>query len=170
MWWHPKTSRLCTSSLKGWNTIKTCQGGEPVNFYGVGMRLSVVSAASGKLLMQVQLPGVARASPPRVHFHWWSLMCSYSLRDRVELHALTYVCMLKIPSNGSHTAVWTPQNKAKTWGIKNRPPPTPPSHQFFYFYSPLTFKCTQEFVLVMFHSYNALTNRQNITISQVSKL
>ena len=35
------------------------------------------------------------------------------------------------------------------------------------FYSPLTFKCAQESVLVTFHSYNALTNRQIITISHV---
>ena len=34
-------------------------------------------------------------------------------------------------------------------------------------YSPVTFKCTQEFVLVTFHTYSALTNRQNITISHV---
>ena len=33
-------------------------------------------------------------------------------------------------------------------------------------YLPVTFKCTQEFVLVTFHSYDALTNRQN-TISHV---
>ena len=34
-------------------------------------------------------------------------------------------------------------------------------------YSPMTFKCTQEFVFVTFHSYSAFTNIQNITISQV---
>ena len=34
-------------------------------------------------------------------------------------------------------------------------------------YLPVTCKCTQEFVLVTFHSYSALTNRQNITISDV---
>ena len=32
-------------------------------------------------------------------------------------------------------------------------------------YSSVTFKYTQEFVLVMFNSYSALTNRQNITNS-----
>ena len=32
------------SSLKGWKTIKTCQGGEQVHFYGVGIRLSVVTS------------------------------------------------------------------------------------------------------------------------------
>ena len=31
-------------------------------------------------------------------------------------------------------------------------------------YSPVTVKCIQEFVLVTFQSYSALTNRQNITI------
>ena len=34
-------------------------------------------------------------------------------------------------------------------------------------YSPVTFKCTQEFVLVMLYSYSALTNRWIITISHV---
>ena len=34
-------------------------------------------------------------------------------------------------------------------------------------YSPVTFKCTQEFVLVTFRSHSTLTNRQNITISHV---
>ena len=28
-----------------------------------------------------------------------------------------------------------------------------------HIYSPMTFKCTQEFVLVTFHSYSALRNR-----------
>ena len=37
-------------------------------------------------------------------------------------------------------------------------------------YSPVALKCTQEFVLVAFHSYRALTNKQNITISHVLKL
>ena len=34
-------------------------------------------------------------------------------------------------------------------------------------YSPVIFKCTQEFVLVTFQLYSALTNRQNVTISHV---
>ena len=34
-------------------------------------------------------------------------------------------------------------------------------------YLPVTLKCAQEFVLVMFHSYNALTNRHDIVISHV---
>ena len=34
-------------------------------------------------------------------------------------------------------------------------------------YLPVTCKCTQEFVLVTFHSYSALTNRQSITIIHV---
>ena len=34
-------------------------------------------------------------------------------------------------------------------------------------YLPVTFKCTQELVLVTFRSYSALTNRQNITVSHV---
>ena len=34
-------------------------------------------------------------------------------------------------------------------------------------YSPVTFEFTQEFVLETFHSYSALTNRQNITINLV---
>ena len=34
-------------------------------------------------------------------------------------------------------------------------------------YLPVMFKCMQQFVLVTFHSYSALTNRQNITISRV---
>ena len=34
-------------------------------------------------------------------------------------------------------------------------------------YLPVTFKCTQEFVCVMFHSYSALTNRQNTTVIHV---
>ena len=34
-------------------------------------------------------------------------------------------------------------------------------------YAPMAFKCTQEFVLVTSHSYSALPNRQNITISHV---
>ena len=37
-------------------------------------------------------------------------------------------------------------------------------------YSPMIFKCTQEFVLVMFHSYRALTNRRNITILSISQV
>ena len=37
-------------------------------------------------------------------------------------------------------------------------------------YLPVTFKCTQKFVLVMFHSYSVLTNGQNITVSCVWKL
>ena len=37
-------------------------------------------------------------------------------------------------------------------------------------YYPMTFKCTQEFVSVTFHSYSALTNRPNITVSQVYML
>ena len=32
-------------------------------------------------------------------------------------------------------------------------------------YLPVTLKCIQEFVLVAFHSYNALTKGQNITFS-----
>ena len=32
-------------------------------------------------------------------------------------------------------------------------------------YSPVTLKCTQEFVLVALHSYNALTKGQNIAFS-----
>ena len=35
-------------------------------------------------------------------------------------------------------------------------------------YLPMTFKCTQEFVLVTLHSYSALTDRQNITITRIS--
>ena len=34
-------------------------------------------------------------------------------------------------------------------------------------YSPITFRCTQEFVLVTFHSYSALGKRHNITICHV---
>ena len=40
-------------------------------------------------------------------------------------------------------------------------------HRYKDTYSPVTFKCTQEFVLVTFHLYSALTNRQNIIISHV---
>ena len=32
-------------------------------------------------------------------------------------------------------------------------------------YSPMTFKCTQEFVLVTFHSYSALANRQTLQLA-----
>ena len=32
-------------------------------------------------------------------------------------------------------------------------------------YLPVTLKCGLQFVLVIFHSYSALTNRQNITVS-----
>ena len=35
------------------------------------------------------------------------------------------------------------------------------------FLLPATFKCTQEFVMVTFHSHRALTNKQNIIISHV---
>ena len=37
-------------------------------------------------------------------------------------------------------------------------------------YSPMTFKCTQELVVVTLHAYSALTNRQNSTVSHVYKL
>ena len=34
-------------------------------------------------------------------------------------------------------------------------------------YLPVTLKCAQEFVLAIFHSYNALTNRHDIAISHI---
>ena len=34
-------------------------------------------------------------------------------------------------------------------------------------YSPMTLKCTQEFVLVTLHSYSTLTNSHGIAISHV---
>ena len=39
--------------------------------------------------------------------------------------------------------------------------------QYKDIYLSVTFKCTQEFVLVTSHSYEVLTNRQNVTISHV---
>ena len=35
---------------------------------------------------------------------------------------------------------------------------------FFYMYLPVTFKCTQEFVLMTFYSYSALTNSFSLTL------
>ena len=40
------------------------------------------------------------------------LRCPYN--PRVQSHALTSVCTLKIPSNSSHTFVWTQENTVRT--------------------------------------------------------
>ena len=60
--------------------------------------------------MLVRVPGAASDFPPRVSFQCRLLVlrCPYS--PRVQLHASTSACMLKIPNTGSHTIVWTQEN------------------------------------------------------------
>ena len=56
-------------------------------------------------------PSVARDFSPRANFQHTLLQHFYHSLY-VQLHALTYVHMLKITSTGNHTTVWTHKNTA----------------------------------------------------------
>ena len=73
----------------------------------------LVERRTGTLLRQVRFPGAAKDFCPRVNFPVQTLLrCPYS--PWVQSHALTSVLMLKIPSTGSHTFIWTHRNVAHT--------------------------------------------------------
>ena len=77
----------------------------------------LIERQAGTLLTRVELPGAARDfSLPESTFSADSL--TLSVHPRVQSHAFTSVCMLKIPSFGNQTFVWTDDSTAHTG--KNR--------------------------------------------------
>ena len=71
----------------------------------------LVERQTGTPLTQVRFPGAARDFSLSQLSVQTLLRCPYSLR--LQSHALTSVCTLKISSIGSHTFVWPHQNTAR---------------------------------------------------------
>ena len=73
----------------------------------MGMQLccNCGSLQSGMLLMHVPCAAAARDVSPRVGFQ-----CLHS--PRVQSHAVTAICILKIPGIVNHIITWTPENAA----------------------------------------------------------
>ena len=76
--------------------------------HGGGDVAQLFSVGSSTLLQQVWLPDVARDfSPSQLSLqNFWQ--CSFSLG--MQSDAWIFMCLLKIPSPGSHTIVWTDGN------------------------------------------------------------
>ena len=73
---------------------------------------NVAQLGSRALLKQVQLPSAARNFSPRINFQY---RLSYSVCTATRVHALTSVCMFKIPGIGSHTTDSGEQSNHHKW-------------------------------------------------------